>query len=80
VSTNKGRIDCVLQTQDTIYIIEFKLNDTKEAALKQIQDKQYAQKYQNSGKAIVLLGVEFDQTERNVGSIFNTIWRVKTLN
>lgn len=67
VHTNKGRIDCVLQTNDVIYIIEFKLNDTKEAALKQIHDKQYAQKYQNSGKHIVLLGVEFDQASRNIG-------------
>ncbi|MFT4927030.1 MAG: hypothetical protein ACI8WB_003130 [Phenylobacterium sp.] len=67
VRTNVGRIDCVLQTNDVIYIIEFKLNDSKEAALKQIEDKQYAQKYQNSGKDIVLLGVEFDQDERNIG-------------
>ncbi len=69
VSTNIGRIDCVLQTQNTIYIIEFKLNDSCEAALKQIQDKQYAQKYQHSGKEIVLLGVEFDQDSRNIGEI-----------
>ena len=67
VSTNQGRIDCVIQTEDTIYIIEFKLNDTKEEALKQINDKQYIQKYQRSGKAIVLLGVEFDQKSRNIG-------------
>jgi hypothetical protein len=67
VSTNNGRIDCVMQTADTIYIIEFKLNGTKEDALKQIQDKQYAQKYLRSNKAIVLLGVEFDQKSRNVG-------------
>jgi hypothetical protein len=67
VSTNQGRIDCVLQTADTIYIIEFKLNGTKEEALKQIEDKQYAQKYLRSNKAIVLLGVEFDQKSRNIG-------------
>ncbi len=67
VSTNRGRIDCVMQTADTIYIIEFKLNGTKEEALKQIQDKQYAQKYLRSNKSIVLLGVEFDQGSRNIG-------------
>ena len=67
VSTNKGRIDCVMQTTDTVYVIEIKLNGTKEEALKQIQDKQYAQKYQRSGKTIVLLGVEFDQKSRNIG-------------
>jgi hypothetical protein len=67
VRTNKGRIDCVLQTDTTIYVIEFKLNDTCEAAIKQIQDKQYAQKYQNSEKAVVLLGVAFDKDTRNIG-------------
>ena len=51
VHTNRGRIDCVLQTADTVYIIEFKLNDSKEAALQQIKDKQYAQKYQGCGKS-----------------------------
>jgi hypothetical protein len=56
-----------MQTADTIYIIEFKLNGTKEEAMKQIQDKQYTQKYLRSGKAIVLLGVEFDQKSRNIG-------------
>jgi hypothetical protein len=44
-----------------------KLNDSKEAALQQIHDKQYAQKYQNSAKQITLLGVEFDQDTRNIG-------------
>jgi hypothetical protein len=67
VRTNVGRIDCVLQTEDKIYIIEFKLNDTKEAALQQIHDKQYAQKYQNGDKEIVLLGVAFDHKTRNIG-------------
>jgi hypothetical protein len=67
VRTNQGRIDCVLQTKTVIYIIEFKLNDSKEAALQQIHDKQYAQKYQGGDKKIVLLGVEFDQSSRNIG-------------
>ena len=67
VHTNKGRIDCVLHSEDTIYIIEFQLNDTAEAAMQQIHDKQYPQKYQNSDKAIILLGVEFDQKNRNIG-------------
>ncbi len=34
VSTNQDRIDCVLQTGDTIYIIEFKLNGSKEVSVR----------------------------------------------
>lgn len=67
VHTNQGRIDCVLQTMNTIYIIEFKLNGSKEEALQQIIDKQYAQKYQQGEKEVVLLGVEFDKDQRNIG-------------
>ncbi|MFT4929743.1 MAG: ATP-dependent exoDNAse (exonuclease V) beta subunit [Phenylobacterium sp.] len=67
VHTNQGRIDCVIQTSDTIYIIEFKLNDTCDAALQQIHDHKYPQKYQNSTKKVVLLGVEFNQKTRNIG-------------
>lgn len=67
VHTNEGRIDCVVQTDDKVYIIEFKLNDTKEDALQQIHDKNDALKYQGGDKPIVLLGVEFDPKSRNIG-------------
>ncbi|MCJ8268983.1 MAG: ATP-binding protein, partial [Psychrosphaera sp.] len=67
VHTNDGRIDCVLQTDTTIYVIEFKLNGSKEEALQQIENKHYHQKYQGGTKPIVLLGVEFDQKSRNIG-------------
>ena len=67
VRTNIGRIDCVLQTIDTIYIMEFKLDGTKEEALKQIHDNQYPQKYCKDGKEIILLGVSFDHDKRNIG-------------
>lgn len=37
--TNEGRIDLVLQTDQYIYIMEFKLNGTAEEALQQIKEK-----------------------------------------
>ncbi|NQZ11610.1 MAG: AAA family ATPase, partial [Algicola sp.] len=74
VHTNIGRIDCVLHTEQTLYIIEFKLNDTCDAALKQIHDKKYAEKYQSCGKNIVLLGVEFDKVSRNIGAFVQESW------
>ncbi|PCK00125.1 MAG: hypothetical protein COA42_23950 [Alteromonadaceae bacterium] len=66
VQTNKGRIDCVIETASRVYVIEFKLNGTKEDALQQIKDKQYAQPYLAGDKAIVLVGVEFDHEQRNL--------------
>ena len=67
VRTNKGRIDAVIVSEDSIYIFEFKLEGTKEEAVTQIKNREYFQKYQNSNKKIVLVGVEFDKEKRNIG-------------
>ena len=74
VRTNKGRIDCVVQTDNNIYVIEFKLNGSREQALAQIKDKQYAQKYSQSKKSLVLLGVDFDSEQRNIGDYIVEHW------
>ena len=73
ISTNIGCIDCVLKAKDTIYVVEFKLDGSKEDALQQIIDKQYAQKYQGGDKQVMLLGVEFDQSTRNIGEYVSRI-------
>lgn len=57
VHTADGRIDAVVKTPTHIYILEFKVNDTAENAIKQIREKNYAQKYLNENKKIVLIGV-----------------------
>jgi hypothetical protein len=64
--TNIGRIDAVLETTNKIYIMEFKLGNGKEA-LQQIKDKKYYEKYQGSGKEIILMGIGFDPEKRNIG-------------
>ena len=57
-----GRADCVVQTADSIYIFEFKLNGTGSAedAIAQIQKQNYAAKYKADGKKIVLIGAGFE--------------------
>ncbi len=59
--TSKGRADLVVQTNDTVYIFEFKLMSTATAedALNQIKEKGYAEKYKKSGKEIILVGAVF---------------------
>ncbi len=57
VSTAIGRIDVVVKNENTIYVIEFKVNDTAENALQQIKDRKYAEKYTAENKTIVLIGV-----------------------
>ena len=41
--TVRGRVDLVLQTDRFIYVMEFKLDGTAEEALRQINEKRYAQ-------------------------------------
>ena len=65
VHTNKGRIDAVIELDDRVYIFEFKLDGTAQQALAQIQANGYAEKYAN--KQCILIGVNFDQGQRNVG-------------
>ncbi len=48
--TNKGRIDMSVETDDFIYLIEFKVDMPEEKALAQIKAKGYAEKYQAKGK------------------------------
>ena len=62
--TNKGRIDLTIKINDLIYIIEFKVG--KEDALKQIKEKNYAQKYLKEDKTIYLVGINFDEKEKNI--------------
>ena len=67
--TNKGRIDAVIETRKYVYIIEFKVNSTADVAIKQIQDKGYAEKYkavEYQDKTVVLLGINFDTDKHNV--------------
>lgn len=57
--TNDGRIDAVVQTDDHIYLFEFKLDDD-DTALSQIKEKAYFKKYLQSSKKITMIGVNFD--------------------
>ncbi len=66
VETNIGRIDAVLETEKTVFILEFKVGSEQEA-LKQIKEKKYYEPYLSTGKKILLIGVGFDTGARNIG-------------
>ncbi len=52
--TDKGRIDAVLKTRDTIYVIEFKLGPAEEA-LAQLKARRYYEPYLTDPRPIILL-------------------------
>ena len=57
--TSQGRIDCVLECPDYVYIFEFKLNSTSAIALKQIEDKGYALPYASDPRKLYKVGISF---------------------
>jgi len=69
--TNKGRIDLTIKLNDAIYILEFKVDGEKGDAMKQIKEKNYAQKYHQytlspTNYQLFLIGIEFDTEEKNI--------------
>ena len=63
-----GRIDCTIEMKDKIYLFEFKVaaNGSAEDAIKQIQEKGYADKYAGSGKKVIAIGSSFDEVKRTI--------------
>lgn len=66
IATDKGRIDMVIITQKYVHIFEFKFNSSPQIALDQIETNQYAQKYQNTKKQIIVVGVSFNRDEKEL--------------
>ena len=71
--TCRGRIDLVAEFADKVYIMEFKCNQSADAAIKQIRKKGYAEKYKQSPKKIILMGINFS-TEKRIP----TEWKTET--
>ena len=66
VHTPNGRVDVVIETEDTLYLIELKLNKSAQSAMQQINLKQYGQRFARCGKPIVKVGVNFDAKKGNI--------------
>ena len=62
--TNQGRIDMSIAVENNVYIIEFKMGSGDGIA--QIMEKKYYEKYQNQGKTIYVIGINFDSEKRNI--------------
>ena len=64
--TNRGRVDAVVETPRGVYVFEFKLDGTAEAALAQVKARGYAEKWLRCGKKVTLVGAAFDAGMRNL--------------
>ena len=73
--TSQGRIDCVVECPDYVYIFEFKLNSTGRTALKQIDAKGYTQPYAADPRKVYKVGVSFSS---KTGTIKDFVYRAET--
>ncbi len=64
--TSEGRVDLVVKAADYIYVMEFKLNDTAEEALQQIDDKRYALPFATASRKLFKIRVNFSAKTRNI--------------
>ena len=73
VHTPTGRVDIVMKTAKALYLFELKLNMSAQAAINQIDLKDYSSKFALSGLPIVKVGINFDPERRTIGD-----WKVTT--
>ena len=66
VHTPTGRVDVVMKTSKAIYLFELKLNKSAEAAMQQIDLKDYSSKFALAGLLIVKVGINFDPDRRTI--------------
>ena len=60
VRTPSGRVDMVMRTATTLYVVELKLNQSAEAAMQQIDLKNYPERFALCGLPVVKVGINFD--------------------
>ena len=69
-SSSRGRLDLALRFNEQVYLFEFKVVELapEGAALAQLKERCYADKYRGRGQPIHLIGVEFSREERNIAA------------
>lgn len=66
--TSSGRIDLLVETNMYIYIFEFKIDKSAQAAMDQLLEKKYWIPFETSGKQICLIGADFNTSTRCLSS------------
>ena len=67
VHSSQGRSDVEVETQDSIYIFEFKMGGKPQDAIVQIKEAGYADKYGANNKSIFLVGATISRNKRTLG-------------
>ena len=66
VHTPNGRVDIAMISRTNLYVIEIKMNKSAEAAMEQINLKDYRQRFALCGLPIVKVGINFDTEKHTI--------------
>lgn len=72
VRTPIGRVDMVMRTDKAIYLFELKINRSANAAMRQIDLKDYPSRFARTGLPIVKVGIQFDTERHTIGE-----WKIQ---
>ena len=67
VRTPRGRVDVVLRTKATLYVMELKLDKTAGEAMEQINLKNYPERFALCGLPVVKVAINFDSERCTIG-------------
>lgn len=74
VRTPRGRVDMVMRNEKYLYLFELKMDRSSEAAMRQIDLKDYPSRFTQCNLPIVKVGINFDSEQRTISD-----WKVETL-
>ena len=71
IHSAKGRADCIVETDEYVYIFEFKRDGSADEALRQTEDMGYDKPYASDKRTLIRIGANFDSKERTISE-----WKV----
>ena len=64
--TSEGRIDCVVECPDYVYVMEFKMDGSARSALEQIRERGYTKPYLADKRKVFSIGVNFSSEKGTI--------------
>ena len=69
--TTNGRMDITIQTPDYVYILELKIDQNADTALRQIEEKGYARPFADDSRQLYKIGINFSSETKRIND-----WRI----
>ena len=64
--TSEGRIDCVVECPNYVYVMEFKMDGSAQSALEQIRERGYTKPYLTDKRKVFSIGVNFSSEKGTI--------------